>query len=493
MNPWTLIVFVLLDFLFFPTNSAVLTRQTDQENNSRQTDHHINVANNIKNVEGTHHNIAKRIVGGHRTSSREWLVSLRYNSGVKWKNYCGATVINDHWLITAAHCVSPSRILNSQAWIGNTENDKVDIFQISDFKCHEDFDEKNLENDICLLKLNRKIEESIGDVDTETKESFGVVLMDSATEARATLNGLVGVQASVFGWGQLTEKGPRQQGTFDSTLHAVSFYIVEDQECIDVYSNQFKSTNLCAGYAEGGKDSCQGDSGGPLMLGNNLTLISRSLLIGLVSFGTGCGRPDTYGSYTRVASYIEWIRNQGVEITTASETDFTYGSDNRIAENGIVGGFFEFQDDTTPVEDNIDSQSDTANSDNGLVKDVLLTEDLVGGTPGGPIDFIPPLPDLSSIPTNSESDVVKDVLLAEDLVGGTPGGPIDFIPPRPDLSSRPEPSLRQPPKIKVPLPSPTPSPSNTIDNLEDESTDNTNDSPSIDSFFDISLDVNEDF
>jgi len=35
---------------------------------------------------------------------------------------------------------------------------------------------------------------------------------------------------------------------------------------------------LCAGTAEGGRDSCQGDSGGPL-------LTSANVQVGIVSFG----------------------------------------------------------------------------------------------------------------------------------------------------------------------------------------------------------------
>ena len=80
---------------------------------------------------------------------------------------------------------------------------------------------------------------------------------------------------------------------------------------------------LCAGFSEGtnalhqnfwkhmfirldpnvlgGKDSCQADSGGPLFTRNPFTLV------GIVSWGEGCGDPRYPGVYTRVSEYIDFI------------------------------------------------------------------------------------------------------------------------------------------------------------------------------------------
>ena len=55
-------------------------------------------------------------------------------------------------------------------------------------------------------------------------------------------------------------------------------------------------------------DSCGGDSGGPLIVRKSKT--SPMYLLGVVSFGTrdcGTGSP---GVYTRVESYISWIRSK---------------------------------------------------------------------------------------------------------------------------------------------------------------------------------------
>ena len=63
------------------------------------------------------------------------------------------------------------------------------------------------------------------------------------------------------------------------------------------------------GPAAGGQDSCQGDSGGPLV--TKATGVDTGYsLVGVVSFGDGCGLPNKYGVYTEVSHYLGWIAQQ---------------------------------------------------------------------------------------------------------------------------------------------------------------------------------------
>lgn len=113
----------------------------------------------------------------------------------------------------------------------------------------------------------------------------------------------------VSGFG-LTETDKRRILT--NTLKYVQLPVVDQETCsTSVALAKTTSQNVpsltdnmfCAGFPEGGRDSCQGDTGGPFTLLED----GRFWAAGIVSWGVDCGKVGTYGVYTKVTNYLDWI------------------------------------------------------------------------------------------------------------------------------------------------------------------------------------------
>lgn len=90
------------------------------------------------------------------------------------------------------------------------------------------------------------------------------------------------------------------------TLLQAAVQIIDSARCNaeDAYEGEVTPEMLCAGIPQGGADTCQGDSGGPLMYHSD-----KWQVVGIVSWGHGCGSPSTPGVYTKVTAYLDWIYN----------------------------------------------------------------------------------------------------------------------------------------------------------------------------------------
>jgi secreted trypsin-like serine protease len=108
-----------------------------------------------------------------------------------------------------------------------------------------------------------------------------------------------GTDAVVYGWGDLTGFG-----AYAHRLRAARLHVLADTLCELAYPGSadgryIARSMVCAGEVRGGRDACQGDSGGPLVAGGRL--------IGLVSWGSGCGRAGSPGVYTRVSDAVRTL------------------------------------------------------------------------------------------------------------------------------------------------------------------------------------------
>jgi hypothetical protein len=130
----------------------------------------------------------------------------------------------------------------------------------------------------------------------------------------------------VTGWGATSEGGAAA-----TNLQEVDVLAVTNVQCNGprAYSGAIATDMLCAGQEGGGKDACQGDSGGPLVipLGNGVP--DQDILVGVVSWGSGCARAGKPGVYARVSHFVKWISDyvdansatKPVELKLASNTN----------------------------------------------------------------------------------------------------------------------------------------------------------------------------
>lgn len=119
----------------------------------------------------------------------------------------------------------------------------------------------------------------------------------------------------VTGWGNtLNESTTSQKKLSPGLLHAL-LPVKDNKTCQETYF--FKNKMFCAGYGKGIRDACRGDSGGPFAMKmpiDETRVKFRYKLMGIVSWGIQCGKYGTYGYYTRVTNYLDWIRKSLKEL-----------------------------------------------------------------------------------------------------------------------------------------------------------------------------------
>jgi len=230
-----------------------------------------------------------RIVGGVNTniSTVPWQISLQTTGGF---HFCGGSIIDDEWILTAAHCVQGSSAASMRIEAGVTLlSASGQVRNVAQIYVAPGYDGDTTNGkDVALLRLSSPL-----------SLNANVAVVELATEADAA-SFAPGDTGLVSGWGTLSAGGPSP-----NNLQSVSVPIVSNAQAAAAYgASNVTADQLAAGaLGVGGVDACQGDSGGPLVVSSP----SGPLLAGVVSWGNGCGLPNFPGMYARVASFTSWI------------------------------------------------------------------------------------------------------------------------------------------------------------------------------------------
>ncbi len=281
-------------------------------------------------------NNTNRIIGGNESASGQfpYMAALVRNNTQFLSNrqFCGASIIADKWLLTAAHCMYDSfdnRISSDSFRVAvgftNLRTEQPEELTVSNYYLHPQYDHSDpfARNDIALIELANE----------QPQPAIGLYEADGSA--------LAGFNSTVMGWGATDYSDPTTPVYPNELRHAVLPIVSRDVCNAPVsYQGTIATSQICAGFPAGGIDSCIGDSGGPLVT----NIDGRVTQVGIVSFGNGCAEPFFYGVYTNVGAYVDWIDDYvqisrvGTPTAFAGSGGFNGGSAGGATNNPSTGG-----------------------------------------------------------------------------------------------------------------------------------------------------------
>lgn len=265
----------------------------------------------------SHHmpNRTGKIIGGHEVTIEEfpWQVSLQkfrlaFPLPVPdWGHTCGAAILNERWLLTAAHCVDglvnsvfPGQlraVIGTDRWRYTLLQRNIQLLPIDKIEIHPHWHSRKAQNDIALIRVSKPI-------------VFGPrarpICLPSIEHGERVASG--GQMAMLAGFGYTSDNVIFN--ILPNHLQAARIPFVPMDRCRKSYNRtrvQLTDNMLCAGSALSGHciGALRGDSGSGLVTFDEA---GRAVHTGIVSFSLPCritGAPDVF---TRTDRYLGWIK-----------------------------------------------------------------------------------------------------------------------------------------------------------------------------------------
>jgi secreted trypsin-like serine protease len=226
-----------------------------------------------------------RILNGHLVpvGKYPWILAMVDIRSDGPHLYCGASLVANHWAITAAHCgVRAGDTAIKDRTVLNGDGGRI-LHVTAVYSAP--FNETTIDDDIALLWFSEPIEGPWLPLDRQPNNLTGD-----------------GSAIEIAGWGRTSSTAKEDS----NVLLEAEVQTVSMKGCRDDYSvaGLALTENMFCAAAEA-TDACVGDSGGPAL---SLSLPAGvPHLVGLVSWGKDCGQRQYPGVYTNVSNYAQSI------------------------------------------------------------------------------------------------------------------------------------------------------------------------------------------
>lgn len=226
--------------------------------------------------------------------------------------FCGGTLINSRYLLTAAHCVFGAPANEIEVLLGSADltsgGERVNVQAV---RSHPEFGQ-TIDYDVALLRLEG------------SHMRPRVYLQHPDEPAYST----PGDTATAIGWGQI---GSGTDGQDTDILQRTTLPLITNDECDKVAGTFFASITqrvICAGAERLGRGVCFGDSGGPLLVPYEESWME----VGISSFLVNrdqCGNiPAAFARVSELYDYIVAVAR--IEDSLAHEVDWSEGTTARV-------------------------------------------------------------------------------------------------------------------------------------------------------------------